>query len=149
MDEVRAAAVQAAPRFLDRETTTEKVCRLIGEAAREGAGLIVFPEAFVPGYPDWVWRCKPWDDGAADWFGRLVAGAVVVPGPTTDAIGAAARQAGAYVVCGVDELEPNGGTVYNTLLFFGPDGSLLGKHRKLMRRAARMGLWRRLRSAGL
>lgn len=141
MSNVRAAAVQATPVFLDREATTDKACRLVREAASEGAGLVVFPEAFIPTYPDWVWRRKPWDDGAADWFGRLADNAVVVPGPTTEAIGAVARDARAYVVCGVDELEERGGTIYNTLLFFGPDGTLLGRHRKLMPTGAERLVW--------
>jgi nitrilase len=132
MTTVRAAAVQGTPVFLDREATTEKACGLIKEAAGEGAGLVVFPEAFIPTYPDWVWRRKPWDDGEANWFGRLAAEAVTVPGPTTTKLGETARETGTYVVMGVDEIEPRGGTLYNTLLFFGPDGSLLGKHRKLM-----------------
>jgi nitrilase len=129
---VRAAVIQATPVFLDREATTRKACRLIEEVGADGAELIVFPEAFIPTYPDWVWRRTPWNDGESDWFGRLVDNSVTVPGPTTEAIGAAARDAGAYVAMGVNELEPNGGTLYNTLLWFGPDGSLLGRHRKLM-----------------
>ena len=56
MDKVMGAAVQAAPEFLDREATVEKACALVAKAAAEGAALVVFPEAFVPGYPDWVWR---------------------------------------------------------------------------------------------
>ncbi len=132
MTTVRAAAVQGTPVFLDREATTTKACHFIREAAGEGAGLVVFPEAFIPTYPDWVWRRTPWNDGAADWFGRLAENAVTVPGPTTEALGEVARETGTYVVMGVNEIEPLGGTLYNTLLFFGPDGSLLGKHRKLM-----------------
>ncbi len=132
MVSVRAAVIQGTPVFLDREATTAKACRLIREAGADGAGLIVFPEAFIPTYPDWVWRRTPWDDGEADWFGRLVENSVTVPSATTDAIAGAARNAGAYVAMGVNELEPRGGTLYNTLLWFGPDGSLLGKHRKLM-----------------
>lgn len=141
MTTVRAAAIQGTPVFLNREATTEKACRLVAEAASHGAGLVVFPEAFIPTYPDWVWRRRPWDDGSADWFGRLAEASVIVPGPTTEAIGAAARESGAYVVCGVDELSDVGGTIYNTLLFFGPDGSLLGKHRKLMPTGAERLVW--------
>ncbi len=132
MDGVRAAVIQATPVFLDREATTEKACSLIREAGADGAELVVFPEAFIPTYPDWVWRRTPWNDGEADWFGRLVDNSVVVPSATTEAVADAARDAGAYVAMGVNELEPKGGTLYNTLLWFGPDGALLGKHRKLM-----------------
>jgi nitrilase len=127
---VKVAAVQTAPVFLDRDATIEKVAALCKEAAAEGAGLIAFPETFVPTYPDWVWRTTPWADGEAQWFTRLLDQSVDVPGPTTDALGDAAREAGAYLAIGVNERD--GTTLYNTLLYFGPDGALLGKHRKLM-----------------
>jgi nitrilase len=129
---VVAAAVQATPVFLDRDATVDKACGLIEKAAADGAGLVVFPEAFVPTYPDWVWRAKPWDDGAAGWFARLLDQSVVVPGPATEVLGEAARQARAYVVMGVNERDPSGTTLYNSQVYFGPDGRLLGKHRKLM-----------------
>jgi nitrilase len=128
MDKVTAAAVQAAPVFLDRDATVEKAAILTKEAASNGAELIAFPEAFVPTYPDWVWRTKPWADG--EWYERLLDQAVVVPGPATEALGKAARRAHAYLVIGVNERD--GATLYNTVLYFGPDGALLGKHRKLM-----------------
>ncbi len=118
-----AAAVQAAPVFLDRDATIEKVTRLVKEAAAGGAGLVVFPEAFVPGYPDWVWRSTPWTDQA--WYERFYDEAVEVPGPATEALATAAREASTYLSIGVNERE--GGTLYNTLLYFEPDGSLLGK----------------------
>jgi nitrilase len=124
------AAVQAAPVFLDREATVDKACRLVDKAAADGAGLVVFPETFVPTYPDWVWRSRPWDDGEAGWYERLIDQAVEVPGPATEVLGEAARAAGAYVSIGVNERD--GATLYNTQVYVGPDGALLGKHRKLM-----------------
>ena len=132
MERVVVAAVQSSPVFLDREATLEKAAGLIDKAASEGAGLIVFPETFVPTYPDWVWRSKPWDDGPAQWSARLIDQSVVVPGPATARLGEAAAHAGAYLSIGVNEREPAGSTLYNTQLYFGPDGRLLGKHRKLM-----------------
>jgi len=126
-----AAAVQATPVFLDREATVAKACSLIAEAAKNGAGLVVFPETFVPTDPDWVWRAPPWADGGA-LFGRLLENSVVVPSPSTEALGRAARRAKAFVSIGVNERDPHGSTLYNTQLYFGPDGAPLGKHRKLM-----------------
>jgi nitrilase len=131
-DTVRAAAVQATPVFLDRDATVEKACGLIKEAAAAGAGLIVFPETFVPTYPDWVWRAPAWKAPFAELHERLLDQSVEVPGPATEALAKAAKRAKAYVVMGVNERDPAGSTVYNTVVYIGPDGSLLGKHRKLM-----------------
>jgi nitrilase len=130
VEPVVVAAVQATPVFLDREATVEKACALVDKARADGAGLVVFPETFVPTYPDWVWRCRPWDDGEADWTARLLDQSVEVPSRTTEDLGEAARAAGAYVSIGVNERD--GATLYNTQLYFGPTGALLGKHRKLM-----------------
>ena len=128
MTSTTIAAIQATPVFLDRDATIEKMGRLAKEAAGNGAKLAVFPEAFVPTYPDWVWRTTPWADG--DWYARLAEQSVDVPGPACDAIGAIAAEHGIYLATGVNERA--GGTLYNTLLYFGPDGALLAKHRKLM-----------------
>src|SRR2546425_457540 len=98
MNSVKVAAVQAAPVYLDREATVEKACRLIEEAAAQGARLIVFPEAFIPGYPDWVWRTTPWDDESR--FERLHAQAVTVPSAATQRLGQASRAARAWVLMG-------------------------------------------------
>ncbi len=98
------AAVQAAPVFLDREATVDKTVGLIAKAAANGAGLVVFPEAFVPTYPDWVWRTKPWADAAL--YARLFDQSVTVPGPATERLGAAAAEAGAYVCIGINERDP-------------------------------------------
>src|SRR5256714_4293444 len=126
-----AAAVQATPVFLDREATIEKPCRLAKEAGANGAELIVLPEAFVPGYPDWVWRSQPWKDARAR-YRRLLEASVVVGSPATEALAGAARDAGAYLCVGVNELDEAGGTLYNTLLCFSPEGELASRHRKLM-----------------
>jgi nitrilase len=124
----RVAAVQAAPVFLDREATIEKVGSLTKEAAGTGARLVAFPEGFVPTYPDWVWRTTPWADGG--WYARWIDQCVDVPGPACDALGDIARDNEVYLAVPVNERD--GGTVYNTILYFGPDGTLLGKHRKLV-----------------
>jgi nitrilase len=130
LDRITAAAVQAAPVYLDRDATVERAVALIDEAARAGARLIAFGEVFVPGYPDWAWRTNPWHDGR--FFARLLDQAVVVPSDATERLGAAARRAGAYVAIGIDERDARGSTVYNSLLYLGPDGRVMGVHRKLM-----------------
>jgi nitrilase len=124
----KLAAVQAAPVFCDRDATIEKVATLTKEAAGNGAVLVAFPEGFVPTYPDWVWRTTPWSD--ADWYGRWFDQCVDVPGPACDALGAIAREHEVFLAIPVNERD--GGSVYNTLLYFDADGTLLGKHRKLM-----------------
>src|SRR5512139_3780750 len=114
--QVRGAVVQCAPVLFDRQATVDKVCGLIGEAAQRGARLILFPEALIPAYPWGVrfgtvvgGRTLP---GRKAWA-RYWANAVEVPGPATQAIGAAAREAGAYVSIGVIERDVtySGGTV--------------------------------------
>jgi nitrilase len=134
---VVVAAVQATPVFLDRDATVEKACGLVAEAAAGGAQLIVFPEAFVAGYPDWVWRLPAWRDDI--YVRRLYEESVTVPGPAVAALGAAARAAGAYVAMGVNELD--GGTLYNSLLYFSPTGELVGRHRKLMPTGGERTIW--------
>lgn len=132
--------MQAAYVLMDREATTNRVVDLIGKTAAQGASLIVFPEVFIPGTPIWIDSVPVWDGDEA-WYARLVDQAVVVPSPTTERIGAAARGAGVYVVVGVDEREPNGTTIFNTILYFGPDGRLLNKHRKLMPTGSERTVW--------
>ena len=127
----RAAAVQASPVYLNPGATADKAASLIREAAANGAKLVAFPEVFVPGYPYWNWITDPVTGSA--WFEKLAKASVLVPGPEVDAVRKAARDTGCYVVLGVNERSPVSlGAIYNTLVFIGPDGAVLGKHRKLV-----------------
>ena len=130
------AIVQTPPAFLDKEKTIERAVERIREAAAAGADLIVFTEAFVPGYPTWVWRLRP----GGDWdlfealHARLLENAVDMDSADLRPIFDAAREARATVVCGIEERDngPSRATLYNTVLIIGPDGTLLNRHRKLM-----------------
>jgi nitrilase len=138
------AAVQHAPVFLDREKTVAKAAKLVAEAANRGARLVVFPEAFVPAYPDWVWVLQPSEMGMhQELYAQLVENAVDIPGEVTDELGRVARRTKTAIAIGVNERnsEASGASVYNTLLYIGPDGSLLGKHRKLIPTGAERMVW--------
>jgi nitrilase len=131
----KIAAVQASPVFLNRQATVEKACNLIAEAGGKGARLIVFPESFIPTYPEWVWvippsRVKTYNE----LYAEFLANSVEVPSVVTEQLARAAKQSGAYVVMGVTErnIEASGSSLYNTLLYFSPEGNLMGKHRKLV-----------------
>ena len=145
-DPIRVAVIQAAPVFFDRDATVAKIAELTDEAAANNARLILFPEAFIPAYPRGlsfgavVGSRTP--AGRRLWA-RYWANSVPVPGPTTEALGEMARRARAYLAVGVIEQEGElgRGTLYCTLLYFGPDGALLGKHRKLMPTAAERVIW--------
>ncbi len=145
-DSVRVAVVQASPVGMDKDATTEKACRLIEEAGQRGAELVVLPEVLIPGYPrgfGFGSLIGSRSDEGRRAFARYWANSVETPGPVTDALGAAAAKAGTYAVVGVSEREGGlrGGTLYNTLLYFGPDGGLLGKHRKLKPTASERLIW--------
>src|SRR3954447_23064893 len=121
----KIAVVQATPVFLDREATVNKACDLIERAGRAGARLIVLPESFIPTYPDWVWAIPPGEEGAlSDLYAEFLAQSVDIPGPATEALALAARRAGACVAIGLSErnTEASGISLYNTLLYLGPDG---------------------------
>lgn len=142
---VRGAVVQAAPVLFDREATVDKAYGLALEAAAQGARLILFPEAFVPAYPRGlsfgvtVGQRTP--EGRRLWQ-KYWENAVDVPGPATERLGQAAREAQAFLAIGVIERDQvSRGTLYCTLLYFGPDGRLLGKHRKLKPTAAERLIW--------
>ena len=128
--------MQAEPVILDREATVDKLVALTAEAAGQGASLLVFPEAFIPVYPSSTWAkaFAGWgDERAKRAFARLAEEAVAVPGEAERRIGEAAQEHGVWIVTGVTEVDPERpGTLYNTLLYHGPDGSLAQRHRKLV-----------------
>ena len=140
MSSVNVAVVQAAGILYDPETAVAKAERLLAEAA--GAQLVVFPEAFVGGYPkgqDFGARVGSRTPEGRKAFRRYYEGAIDVPSPATRRLGEAARAAGTWLVIGV--IERDGGTLYCTALFFAPDGRLAGKHRKLMPTAMERLIW--------
>ena len=131
----KVAAVQATPVFIDREATIDKACELIATAGREGARLIVFPEAFIPSYPEWVWGIPPGEQGLLnELYSELLTNAVTIPSDATDKLCEAAKLANAYVVMGMSErnVEASGASLYNTMLYIDAQGEILGKHRKLV-----------------
>jgi nitrilase len=130
---VRVAAVQATPVILDGPATVNKAVDLIGEAAADGAELIVLPETFVPLYPSGIWGQQAAAfAGFDELWERLWSNSVEVPGPLVDKLVQACAKHGVHCAIGVNERElERPGTLYNTLLVLGPDG-LLAKHRKLM-----------------
>jgi nitrilase len=130
---VRVAAVQAASVFLDREGSTEKACRAIREAGRNGARVIGFPEGFIPAHPVWYHHHAATSAIANRLATELFKNSVEIPGPQIEALCAAAADARAYVVVGVCEKIPNTiGSMFNTQVYIGPDGSMIGKHQKIM-----------------
>lgn len=141
-----AAIIQAGSEVMDKDKGVDKAVRLIKESRENNAKIIAFPEAFIPFYP------RGMSFGAVvgsrslrgrEDFLRYWKNSILVPGEETKRIGKAAKDAGAYVIIGVIERdsEHSGGTLYCTVLFFGPDGRLLGKHRKLKPTGSERLIW--------
>ncbi|MNJ42317.1 Aliphatic nitrilase [compost metagenome] len=127
----RAAAVQAAPLFLDVQATLDKAVELMKQAADNGAKLIAFPEVFVAGYPYWSWIASPIQ--ASPWFEKLARTAIQIPGPEITKLANAAARYNINVVIGVNERAAHSvGTLYNTLVTISDQGVVLGAHRKLV-----------------
>lgn len=142
MTKFTAAVVQASTVAGDTEATVRKAVDLIAETARRGAKVAVFPEAFIGGYPKGadfhIYLGGRTPEGRQE-FAAYHASAINVPGPETDVIGKAAKEANLFVTIGV--IERDGGTLHCTALYFGDDGRLLGKHRKLMPTALERLCW--------
>jgi nitrilase len=149
----RLAVVQIPPVFLDRKQTMAKAVASLREAAQAGARLIVFPEAFIPGYPAWIWRLRPGGDMALTekLHSLLRANAVDLSRDDLAPLREAARQEKVAVVCGVHERDADfgGGTLYNTAVVIGPDGAVLNRHRKLMPTNPERMVWGRGDASGL
>ena len=143
---VRVAVVQAAPVLFDRDATVERVDGWAAKAAAAGARLVLFPEAYVPAYPRGLGFgavVGSRTDSGRELFRRYWDQSVVVPGPSTERLGEIAASHSIYLAVGVIERDGSfgGGTLYCTLLYFGPEGRLLGLHRKLKPTGSERLIW--------
>jgi nitrilase len=133
---IKVGIVQKPPVLLDREATMARALSSLGEAAAAGAKLVVFPEAYLPGYPTWIWRLRPGGDMAlsGEVHARLHKNAVDIDRGDLAPLCEAARKHGVTVVCGMSEVDSrySGTTLYNSVVTIGPDGAILNRHRKLM-----------------
>ncbi|HWW48827.1 MAG TPA: carbon-nitrogen hydrolase family protein [Xanthobacteraceae bacterium] len=142
MRSFKAAVVQTASVAFDPDRTIDKVDAFTKSAAEQGAQLVVFPEAFVGGYPkglDFGARVGMRRPEGRESFRVYFDGAIEVPSVHTKRMGDIAASHGVHLVIGV--IERDGGTLYCTVLFFSPQGELLGKHRKLMPTASERLVW--------
>jgi len=140
----RIAAVQASPVFMDREATVEKACRLINEVGKNGAKLAVFPETFIPTYPDWIWFVPPGQMALnQQLYGELLDQSVSIPSQAIDTLCQAARDAGIFVSIGINERNDNasGGSLFNTNILIDPDGNLFSRHQKLVPTVSERTVW--------
>ena len=132
----KIAIVQEAPVYMDKQATINKAVSLVEIAAASGAQLVIFPEAFVPGYPAWIWRLRPGGDWSLneEIHTRLLENAVNIDGADLEPLYAAAKKHNLTIVCGMHERDNrfSQSTLYNTVVTIGWDGSLLNRHRKLM-----------------
>ncbi len=134
-EKVKVAVVQASPVFMDKDQSIKKACKLIKEAGENGAELIVFSEAFIPGYP--AYYTVGYETAPHQWTDFMIAlqeNSILIPGEDTEILGKAASEAGAYLVVGCNEIDDRVGscTVFNSLLFIDKYGQVMGKHRKVM-----------------
>ena len=132
----KIAIVQESPELLNRKRTIDKAVEAVSQAAANGAELVIFPEAFIPGYPAWIWRLRPGGDWSTSevLHQKLLENAVDPGGDDLVPLYNAARAHRVTVVCGLNERDryTGGGTLYNSVVVIGADGTLLNHHRKLM-----------------
>ena len=149
----KIAVVQKAPIVLNREASVARAVQLVDEAASQEAELIVFTEAFIPGYPAWIWRLRPGGDWGTNeaLHQRLLANAVDLESDQLEPLCRAAREHQVIVVCGMHERDPgySRSTLYNTAVIIGTDGRLLNRHRKLMPTNPERMVWGRGDGSGL
>lgn len=143
-DTFNMATIQATPVFMDLDATIDKACTLIKQAAEKGADLVVFPEAFVPGYPDWIWHVPPGDMSLnQELYAMLLEQSVTIGSEQTDRLCEVSKEAGVYVVMGINEknAQASGGSINNSLLFISPEGGIFGHHQKLIPTVAERMIW--------
>jgi nitrilase len=133
---MKVAVIQKPPVLLDRDGTIARMLESIEEAVAQGAALLVFPEAYIPGYPTWIWRLKPGGDMALanEIHARLRQNAVCLLRGDLKPVQDAAKKHNLTIVVGINELdsEVSGTTLFNTVVIIGHDGTILNRHRKLM-----------------
>lgn len=132
----KIAIVQNPPSYLNKQETINLVVNYIEETAKNGARLVVFPEAYISGYPTWVWRLRPGGDMAlaGEIHERMVKSAVDLSSDDMQPIYEVAKENGVVVVIGMNEIDSefSGSTIFNSVVTIGPDGTVLNRHRKLM-----------------
>jgi nitrilase len=150
---IKVAVVQAPPILLDRAATIARMLQHMADVAAAGAKLVVFPEAYIPGYPSWVWRLKPGGDMAlaGEIHARLREQAVDIARGDLSPLTEAAAHHGLTMVCGLHEIDSefSGTTLFNSVVVIGPDGAILNRHRKLLPTNPERMVWGRGDARGL
>ena len=143
---IKIAAAQLSPIFLNKDKTVDKACKAILEAGGRGAELIVFPEAYIPGYPDGVWLIPNSKSSNLDkLYIKLVDNSVSLPDNSTTSLCKAAKSAKINVVIGMHEInsETSNASLFNSILFIDNNGEIIGKHRKLIPTGGERLIWAR------
>jgi nitrilase len=151
--QAKIAVVQKPPLLNDLEASLERAVESLKEAAAADARLVVFPEAYLPGYPTWIWRLRPGGDMglSGELHAQLRDNAVDIGRGGLEPLRQAAAEAGVTVVCGLNEIDSqySGTTLFNTVVVIGPDGAVLNRHRKLIPTNPERMVWGRGDASGL